>query len=498
VTPKEMPEFGRVSQVDASAFDPGTAYIAVKKPLLNDLSPYIFRTRDFGKSWTKIVSGIGALDYVHVVREDRKRKGLLYAGTQHGFYVSYNDGDTWQRMSLNLPDVQISDIWVEDNAIAISTMGRSFYVLDDLNTLRYAPEAQTTATAYLFAPPDAIRGAGGVTIAYMLKKPAQKVTVEVVDASGTVAFRVEGPPPAGRGRGEGEEGEGRGGGRGRGGAPAAPVAAGLNRVTWGLDYPGATTFPGMILWGASTNGPAAIPGKYELRLTVDGQSLTQPLVVRRHPLRSATDADLKEQFDLGIRIRDKVSEANRAVIRIREIKQQVAEALKTSNDAQLKAAGDRLVANLTPIEEAIYQVRNQSGQDPLNFPIKINNRLASLLRALNSGDGKPIANIPVIFNDLIAELKVQTDRLDRVLKMDLPAFEALAKGEPQAVGGQAKIGKLVLAGPLLDGGTRRGLIAYRVATMEEAVERASGDPMIKVGRLKPQLYEWTVPKGILK
>ena len=643
VTPKEMPELGRVSQVDASAFDAGTAYIAVKKPLLNDLSPYIFRTRDFGKSWTKIVSGIGAHDYVHVVREDRKRKGLLYAGTQHGFYVSYNDGDTWQRMSLNLPDVQISDIWVEDNAIAISTMGRSFYVLDDLNTLRYAPEAQTTAGAYLFAPTDAIRGAGGATIAYMLKQPAQKVTVEVVDASGTVAFRAAGPPPAGRGRGEGEEGEGRGGGRGRGGAPAAPVAAGLNRVTWGLDYPGATTFPGMILWGASTNGPAATPGKYEIRLTVDGQSLTQPLVVRRHPLRSATDADLKEQFDLGIRIRDKVSEANRAVIRIREIKQQVAETLKKSNDAQLKAAGDKLVANLTPIEEAIYQVRNQSGQDPLNFPIKINNRLASLLRALNSGDGKPIASIPLIFNDLVAELKVQTDRLDRVLKTDLPAFEALAKGEPQPVGtsgtvqefkmvtyqaifvskgpqwssapdgpaetayrqhignlmksgsvpiagafrgdqplrgaiimpgnpeaakvlvdaipgvkdgrysveilkwmgpegwfqkpadppatetvffgflangphrnqdqataqalqkqhldymdGQAKIGKLVLAGPLLDGGTRRGLIAYRVATMEEAVERASGDPMIKVGRLVPQLYEWTVPKGILK
>ena len=434
VTPKDMPEFGRVSQIDASLFDPGTAYIAVKKPLLNDLSPYIFRTRDFGKTWTKIVGGIGPLDYVHVVREDRKRKGLLYVGTQHNFYVSYSDGDTWQRMSLNLPDVQISDIWLEDHAIAISTMGRSFYVLDDLNTLRHAPEAQTAPDAYLFAPTEAIRGAGGATIAYALKKPAQKVIVEVLDAAGTVAFRAEGPPPAGRGapgRGEGrggEPGEEQGGrGRGRGGPPGAPVAAGLNRVNWGLDYPAAVTFPGMILWGATTNGPAAPPGKYQVRLTVDGQSQTQPLVVRRHPLRSATDADLKEQFDLGIRIRDKVSEANRAVIRIREIKQQVAEALKTSTDAQLKAAGDKLVTNVSAIEEEIYQVRNQSGQDPLNFPIKINNRLASLLRAVNSGDGKPIAAVPLIFNDLVAELKVQTDRLDRVLKTDLPAFETLAK-----------------------------------------------------------------------
>jgi photosystem II stability/assembly factor-like uncharacterized protein len=437
VTPKDMPELGRVSQIDASIFDPGTAYVAVKKPLLNDLSPYIFRTHDYGKTWTKIVTGIGSFDYAHVVREDRKRKGLLYAGTQHNFYVSYNDGDTWQRMSLNLPDVQISDIWLEDSAIAISTMGRSFYVLDDLNTLRYAPEAQTAPDAYLFAPTDVVRGAGGATIAYALKKPAQKVTVEVLDAAGTVAFRAEGPPPAGRGgpgRGEArggepgeEEGGGGGRGRGRGGAPGAPVAAGLNRVNWGLDYPAAVTFPGMILWGATTNGPAAPPGKYQVRLTVDGQSQTQPLVVRRHPLRSATDADLKEQFDLGIRIRDKVSEANRAVIRIREIKQQVAEALKKSSDSQLKAAGDKLVTNVSAIEEEIYQVRNQSGQDPLNFPIKINNRLASLLRAVNSGDGKPIAAAPLIFNDLVTELKVQTDRLDRVLKTDLPAFETLAK-----------------------------------------------------------------------
>ncbi len=206
-------------------------------------------------------------------------------------------------------------------------------------------------------------------------------------------------------------------------------------MTWGLDYPGAVTFPGMVLWGASTNGPLAVPGKYQVRLTVDGKPQTQPLIVRRHPQRSATDADLKEQFDLGIRIRDKVSEANRAVIRIREIKQQVAETLKKSTDAQLKAAADTLVKNLSAVEEEIYQVRNQSGQDPLNFPIKINNRLASLMRAVNSGDGKPIAAAPLIFNDLVAELKVQTDRLDRVLKTDLPAFEALAKktsGSPVA------------------------------------------------------------------
>ena len=161
VTPKDMPEFGRVSQIDASSFDPGGAYIAVKKPLLNDFAPYIFRTRDYGRTWTRIVNGIGAKDYTHVVREDPARRGLLYAGTEHGVYVSHDDGDTWKPLSLNLPVTQISDLVVESNSLAIATHGRSFYVLDDLNVVRQAPEAAaSTAAAFLFKPADAIRGGG--------------------------------------------------------------------------------------------------------------------------------------------------------------------------------------------------------------------------------------------------------------------------------------------------------------------------------------------------
>ena len=150
VTPKEMPEFGRVSQIDASSFDPGGAYIAVKKPLLNDFAPYLFRTRDYGRTWTRIVSGIAPDDYTHVVREDPARRGLLYAGTQNGVSVSYNDGDSWKSLSLNLPRTQISDLVVESNSLAIATHGRSFYVLDDLNVVRQAPEASTSTSPVLF------------------------------------------------------------------------------------------------------------------------------------------------------------------------------------------------------------------------------------------------------------------------------------------------------------------------------------------------------------
>jgi photosystem II stability/assembly factor-like uncharacterized protein len=433
VTPKEMPEFGRVSQIDASKFNAGTAYVSVRKPLLNDLAPYIFRTHDFGKSWTKVVNGIGPTDYVHVVREDRQRKGLLYAGTQHGFWVSFDDGDSWRSLSLNLPDVPVSDAWLEDDSIAISTHGRSFYVLDNLSLLRQSAEADASAQAHLFQPADAIRGAGGATFTYLLKKPAQKLTLDVLDGAGQVIFTAEGAPPPQRGpsTGSGQAGRGApaegGGGRGRAGAPAASLQPGINRVNWNLTYPGATTFPGMILWGASTSGPAAVPGTYQVRLTVDGQQQTQPLVVRRHPLRSATDADLQEQFDLAIRIRDKVSEANNAVIQIRRIKEQAAARLKASPDGRLKAAADRLTASLTAVEEAIYQTRNQSGQDPLNFPIRINNRIAGINRVVNSGDGKPISGVYEIFKEVTAALKVETDRLAQVLAKDLAAFNVEVK-----------------------------------------------------------------------
>lgn len=425
ITPPDMPDFGRVSIIDASAHDAATAYVAVKRPLLGDMSPYIYRTNDYGRTWTKIVNGLRADDYVHSVRADPQRQGLLYAGTQHGFYISYDDGDTWESLSLNLPDVQVSDIAVEDDAIAIATHGRSFWVLDNFQPLRqYRPEMAATSDPVLFAPPLATRSANQAEISYWLKEPAENLTIEIIARGGEVVRTIEGMQPGARqGGGTG----GRGGGRGGFGGGAS-MATGLHTVNWNLQYTGATTFEGMILWGATTAGPRAVPGEYRVRLTVDGSSQTQQLVVRKHPLYTdVTQADLDEQLELSIRIRDKVSEANETVILIRRIKEDVAARLEESDAGRLRAAADTLDANLSAVEQAIYQVRNQSGQDPLNYPIKINNRIASLLRVVSRGDGKPIGNAEPIFNDLVAELRVQTDRLDEVLGVDLTAFNAEAR-----------------------------------------------------------------------
>jgi hypothetical protein len=205
------------------------------------------------------------------------------------------------------------------------------------------------------------------------------------------------------------------------------MAAGLNRFAWDLRYEGAVKFPGMVLWGATTNGPMALPGTYQVRMTVDGKTLTEPVTIVKHPLRDTPTADLQKQLDMAMAIRDKVSEANEAVIKIRQIKKDVADRVAKKSDGKLRAAADRLTGNLTAVEEAIYQVRNRSNQDPLNFPIKINNRLASLLRVVETGDGVPTSNVGPIFVDVQAELKVQTDKLQQTLATDLPAFNQQAE-----------------------------------------------------------------------
>jgi hypothetical protein len=200
--------------------------------------------------------------------------------------------------------------------------------------------------------------------------------------------------------------------------------AGLNRATWDLNSTPVVSFPGMILWGATTNGPMVLPGTYQVRLTVDGVAQTQPLVVTKHPLRNVSDADLLAQWELASRIRDKVNEANNAVIKIRRIKADVAARIKDA-PKEVQAAGDQLTKGLVAVEEDLYQVRNQSGQDPLNFPIKTNNRLASLLRVAVSGEGRPTGNVEPIFNELVQELNAETERLNKTLADQLPPLNRM-------------------------------------------------------------------------
>ncbi len=421
-TPKEMPDFGRVSQIDASAFDAGTAYVSVRRPLLNDFSPYIFKTTDYGRTWTKIVAGIRPDAYVHAVREDPTRRGLLYAGTQHGMYLSFDDGASWQALNPNLPDIPVSDVIVEANELVIATHGRGFWVLDNIAPLRQAAPERLAADAWLFSPPTAVRSGPGVTFSWWLKTKPQRAQLEILDSAGTVlrAWEPDTAQPGERPAGAPQAGGG------PGGAPQRlPVAAGLNRVHWDLRTQSIVTFPGMVMWGVRTSGPAAPPGRYTLRLTADGRTLTAPLMVERNPrITDVTDADLRAQYAFSRRVRDRVNEANTGVVEIRRVKSQLEDRLKRSQDARLRSTGETLKTNASAVEEDIYQVRNQSNQDPLNFPIKVNNRLANLMSMAERGDGRPTNNMEEIFGILTTELKGYTDRLAQVWARDLAAVNA--------------------------------------------------------------------------
>ncbi len=426
VTPRAMPDFGRVSQIDASAFDDGTAYISVRRPLLNDFAPYIFKTTDFGRTWTKITNGIRADAYAHAVREDPTRRGLLYAATQHGVYVSTDDGALWQPLNPGLPDVPVADVIVEDNELVIATHGRGFWVLDNLAPLRQATAEALAADVWLFTPPHGVRSGPGVTISWRLKGKPSTLRLEILDSAGAVVrtWEPDTTPPerrqaAARAGGGGEE-PGGGGGGGALRTQWLPVAAGASQLTWNLRAQPFVTFPGMIMWGVRTTGPAVPPGRYTVRLTADGRTLTAPLTIEPNPWsRDVTPADLAAQYAFSRQVRDRVNEANTAVIGIRRVKKQLDDRLKQSGDARLRAAADTLRAHASAIEESIYQVRNQSNQDPLNFPIKVNNRLANLMSMAERGDGAPTSNMPELYRILSAELQGYLDRMSQVWSKDL-------------------------------------------------------------------------------
>jgi len=428
VTPKALGEFARISLIEASPFRAGTAYVAANRYQQDDFKPYVFRTDDYGETWTTITNGIGASDFARAVREDIKQPKLLYLGTEHGIYISFDDGGKWESLRQNLPDTPVHDIAVEDRDLVIATHGRGFYVMDHVAPLRQGG-LQITTNQHLYKPDDALRGLDrSVAVDYYLKQAAQLVKIEFLDPEGKVIRAFTGTPADAERKPPVPDGSTDDGPR-RPPEPHPPVAAGLNRLTWDLRYPGATDFPGLIMWAASSRGPLAAPGTYQVRLTVDGQTETQPFAVRREPrlLKDVTDQDLREEFDLAIKVRDKASQANEAVLLVRGIKAQI-EQRKSKLDAKSAAVAkalDEFAAALSAIEGEIYQVKLQSSQDPLNFPIKLNNKIAALQGVIESADVRPTEQAYSVFRTLSNGLDEQLGKLDTRVKGQMPPVNQL-------------------------------------------------------------------------
>jgi photosystem II stability/assembly factor-like uncharacterized protein len=404
ITPPDLPGFSRISMIDASPHLAGGAYLAAKRFEMDDREPLAYKTSDYGKTWTKIIKGIDAGDFVHVVREDPKKPGLLYAGTEHGVSVSFDDGANWRSLSLNLPDTPVVDLVVEGQDLVIATHGRSFYVLDDIGVLRQWTPEISRAPMHLFTPETAVRAVRAASIDFWLAQGSTDGMVEILAPGGGVVKKIRCVAESDRP-----------------GRDTMHCRAGTNRASWDLTYPGPVTFPGLILRYASPNaGPPAAPGAYQVRFTAAGQSETRTFLVQRDPrVPGVTDADLQKQFQLAIRIRDNLSRANEMVIGIREINGQIEERKKHIQDRGLLDDADKLEGKLKEIEETVYQVRNRSPRDTLNYPIKLNNQLAVLERGVSMGDYPPTDQDAVVYQQLSERLNRLRDAFQTALGADL-------------------------------------------------------------------------------
>ena len=442
VTPKGIPDWIRINCIAASPFDAGTAYVAATMYLSDDFHPFLYRTTDYGKTWKKITTGIPEDDFTRAIRPDPKMKGLLIAGTEAHLYISYDDGDNWMPFQLNLPNVPITDIAFQkrEDDLVIATQGRSFYVLDDMPMVRaLAPGKVADAPLHLFAPKETYRYIGGgfgggglagaagganppsgVVLYYTLKsKPTSDVVIRIKSADGKLVNEISSKPEPKQPESMEEEDPRR--------ATAKPATKpGMNRFVWNLRYADATKFPGMILWGGSTNGPTVVPGTYTIEISADGHTETEKVLVKPDPRVSSTPEDYRKQLDLALQIRDRFSAANQAVIDIRLAKSQL-ERYASTADAKLAAEAKRISGDLTAVEEAIYQTKLRANEDALNFPIKLNNKLAALGSTVSGSDTAPTEQSYAVFKELSAALQVQLDKLQQIDSSEIASFNKLVR-----------------------------------------------------------------------
>ena len=407
ITPKDMPKDTRISIIEESTHNPGTAYIAAKRYQMDDRKPYIWKTSDYGKTWDLIVNGIRKDDFIHVVREDLIVPGLLYAGGEHGVWVSYDNGDNWSSLSLNMPDTQISDLIVTDKDIVVGTHGRSIYILDDISPIREMSEVDLNKP-HLYDTYYAARRVQNAEIKYYLPDDATSLNIKILDQKGNVVLEKEGLIEKDASE---EESSWYGSDN-----KNPSMKKGLHTYIWNLRYPGATEFEGMIIWSARPQlGPIAPPGKYIIEMTINNEKYETSVDLIKDPRIHVSDDDINVQFNFAMEIRNQTDLANRSVIEIRNMKVHL-DSIISKKSSNRSAKIKMLISKLEIIESSIYQVKNQSGQDPLNFPIRVNNRLAYLRKSVESGDGLPTKGSREVFKLLKDELLGYTNSLDKLKK----------------------------------------------------------------------------------
>jgi photosystem II stability/assembly factor-like uncharacterized protein len=488
ITPPGLPDFATINVIELSPKNAGRAIVTAYRYMLNDFTPYVYETNDYGATWKRIAdgtNGIPADDPTRVVREDPDRPGLLYAGTERGMFVSFDDGGHWQKFQNNLPITPIMDLKVYRHDLIVATEGRAFWILEGLPVVQQLKAGIETTAGVLYKPADAYRQGGPLpTFYYWMKdQPTQPVTLQVMDSTGAVVYTGTGQPgsgvvappssvpaPAGAG-GRGGRGGGRGGpdivaepgsetpaappagragapgaaqpgapqaggGRGgRGGLGAPPVAAhqGLNRSTWNARLAPLFTVPAkIVMWGGGgggAQGPKAAPGVYTVKVTSGDWSQTQTFKLNSDPrLPMLTDAEGADQLRIARETGAKIKQLYDTLLTIRDVKKQASEiAQKADARARMEAAAKLLTDKLVAIEGEITQLQGEAGQDALNFPGRIDNQWIALYGNVTNQERKVNKAVTERYADLTPPTDALMQKAATSLKVDVDAFNAAAK-----------------------------------------------------------------------
>jgi photosystem II stability/assembly factor-like uncharacterized protein len=418
VTPPGLKEWAKVSLIEASHFDADTAYVAVDAHKLDDLTPYIYRTHDRGRTWTLITDGLRAPSHVYAVREDPSRKGLLFAGTETGIFVTFDDGDHWQSLRLNLPATSVRDIGFHGADLLVATHGRSFWILDDITPLREVTPDVGAARAHLFTPAPAVRvheretyvipidGVGDnppdAIVNYAVGAGATTVRLEIVDASGRTAFTSSSAADS---------------------SPRLLLTPGVHRVVWNLRYPLPELIPGTAFNERDPRGVLAVPGGYTVKLTVDDRVLSAPLDVVKDPRSSATTEGMTAEFDLATELMGMLGELHTVVRQIQSVRTQIRAA--KARGAGRSDAGprlDRLDTAADGILNELYEPEAKSSNDLLNYPMRLNVRVAYLEDEVDYGDDAPTEQFRQMTSEYRSALDAEKARWTAIVTTDLPAL----------------------------------------------------------------------------
>jgi len=430
ITPPQAGKWTLWNCVETDPFKKGTAYFAGTRFREDDYTPYLFKTEDYGKTWKLITKGIDPSHFTRVIRADHRRPGLLYAGTEYGMYISFDGGENWTSFQLNLPIVPVTDLTVKNNDLIIATQGRAFWALDDLSLLQQMSPAVIQQKLHVFDVNEAWRTEGGggrrrrdnilhnagqnppngVVFHYWLKSPADTPKVSI-----TIFDKQQKPIRTFTTRSKDAD-------------TKLECESGINTFVWDMLYAPAEKIPGMLLWTGGAGTPKATPGKYTARFRYDNDSSDVPFTIKSDPNYNLTDADYEAQVGFLLQVRDKYNEVQKAILRIRTIRTQLQDlnSRLDSTARPIKKLSDSLIRGLTAIEEALYQTKSKSGQDMLNYPIRLNDKLSGIYGFASDGYAVPSRQAHEVFALLSARSDAQLEKLKTIVDSGIPALNKLA------------------------------------------------------------------------